>query len=176
MNASSPSSAHSGGRPPKFHEPSRPITVTLPEATLQSLSLIDPDRGRAIVKLTKHAVLSEGQPGKAVELVEFSEGIGLLVVASSAALRGISFLQLVEIAPSRFLVAIDPGHDFAAFELALTDALEEVPLDEMWDREVIEQLLMHMRSLRKASCVGLAGIVMVQLDSGAPRRRTRPHR
>jgi len=40
------------GRPRKFQEASRPVTVTLPQRTLELLSTFDEDRGRAIVKVT----------------------------------------------------------------------------------------------------------------------------
>src|SRR4029079_11482540 len=39
------------GRPRKFAQPSRPVTVTLPEDTLTRLGTIDADLGRAIVAL-----------------------------------------------------------------------------------------------------------------------------
>src|SRR5690606_34115626 len=38
------------GRPPKFREPSGPVTVTLPNRTLAQLRRIDADRAKAIVK------------------------------------------------------------------------------------------------------------------------------
>ena len=39
---------HPGGRPAKFAEPSRPVTVTLPERVLQLLAAVDADRAKAI--------------------------------------------------------------------------------------------------------------------------------
>ena len=39
------------GRPRKFTRPSRTITLTLPEDTLEALAGLDPDVGRAIVRL-----------------------------------------------------------------------------------------------------------------------------
>ena len=38
------------GRPAKFAEPSRPVTVTLPERILDLLAAVDSDRAQAIVK------------------------------------------------------------------------------------------------------------------------------
>ena len=51
-----PDKKNGGGRPPKFDEPSRPITLTLPESTLEGLRQIDADRGQAVVKLTRGAL------------------------------------------------------------------------------------------------------------------------
>ena len=45
-----------GGRPPKFKEPSGPVTVTLPKRTLDQLRSIDDDRAIAIVKAVDAAV------------------------------------------------------------------------------------------------------------------------
>ena len=84
----------------------------MPESTLRDLEQIDPDRGYAIVKLAKSALrLGEADP-PLVEIVEMAEKTGLIVVGPSRALREISFLHLVEVAPARYLLALDPGDDF----------------------------------------------------------------
>src|SRR5215471_1223002 len=95
-----------GGRPAKFSEPSRPVTVTLPERVLGSLARIDADRARAIVKATE-SVMRKSIEG--VELVEVAPGLGVIVVGPSDFLRKIDWLQLVEIAPARYLLSIPPG-------------------------------------------------------------------
>jgi len=40
------------GRPRKFDAPSRAVTLTLPETTLESLEAVDLDVSRAIVRVT----------------------------------------------------------------------------------------------------------------------------
>src|SRR5215813_253062 len=90
------------GRPPKFHEPRRPVTVTLPESTLARLASINADRARAIVKVTD-AAMPEGAKQEGVRVVEVSPGLGVIIVGPSQMLRKIQWLRLVEVAPTRFL-------------------------------------------------------------------------
>jgi hypothetical protein len=155
----------SGGRPAKFAEPSRPVTVTLPESTLKGLQHIDPDRGLAIVKLTQAALGKEGNGQPLVEIVEMASKTGLLVIGPSKFVKQIPFLYLVEIAPVRYLLALEPGHDFTSLEIALNDLLEVIPASEVRDRELIEQLLGHIKKLRKSERVSLAQVLFVKLDT-----------
>jgi hypothetical protein len=151
-----------GGRPPKFAEPSRPVTLTLPESTLTDLEQISPDRSRAIVELTKRVLRNNGTEKPLVEIVEMAKDTGLVVVGSSKALRRIPFLRLVEVAPARYLLAVDQGHDFHSLEIALIDALEDKK-DERRERELMTQLLKHIKGLRKARRVSTAEILFVRL-------------
>src|SRR5215813_2963652 len=96
------------GRPPKFPEARRPVTVTLPESTLVRLASIDPDRARAIVKLTDAATADHAKR-KPVELVEVSPGLCVILVGPSKLLQKIRWLRLVEVAPMRFLLTIPLG-------------------------------------------------------------------
>jgi hypothetical protein len=153
-----------GGRPRKFAEPSRPITLTLPESTLRELQDIDPDRGQAIVKLTKSVLRSDGAAQSLVEIVEMVADTGLVVIGPSRALRQISFLHLIEVAPARYLLALDPGHDFRTLEIAISDVLDDLPKGETREQQLIVQLLEHIRRLRKTERVSMAKILFVKLE------------
>ena len=153
-----------GGRPRKFAEPSRPITLMLPESTLRELQHIDPDRGHAIVKLTKRVLRSDGASQPLVEIVEMASDTGLVVIGPSRVLRQISFLHLIEVAPARYLLALDPGHDFRTLEIAINDVLDDVPEHEKRERELVLQLLEHIRKLRKTERVSMAEILFVKLN------------
>lgn len=98
-----------------------------------------------------------------VEIVEMAANTGLLVVGPSDALRRIPFLHLVEVAPARFLLALDPGNDFKTLEIAIHDVLEDVPQSEVRERELIRQLLEQMRDVRKTERVSMAEILFVKL-------------
>lgn len=154
-----------GGRPPKFSEPSRPITLTLPESTLEGLRLIDSDRGQAIVKLTQQALRENDQALPRVEIMEMAANIGMIVIGPSSALRRIPFLHLVEVAPARYLLALEPGNDFKNLEIAIHDVLEDVPEDDLRERELIAQLLQHIRNVRKSSRVRMAEILFVNIEN-----------
>lgn len=154
-----------GGRPPKFNEPSRPVTLTLPESTLRELEQIHPDRAQAIVKLTKKALRSDGSARPQVEVVEMSAGTGIIVVGPSPTLARIPFLHLVEVAPARFLMALDSGHDFKSLELAILDVLDDVPGPDKRERELIGSLLENIRNLRKNDRVSMAEVLLVRMDA-----------
>lgn len=158
-----------GGRPPKFTEPSRPITLTLPESTLEGLRLIDEDRGQAIVKLTQQALRSGDSAQPQVEIMEMAANIGVLIIGPSSALRRIPFLHLVEVAPARFLLALDPGNDFKNLEIAIHDVLEDVPENDERERALIAQLLQHIRNVRKNSRVRMAEILFVNIGDHTKR-------
>jgi hypothetical protein len=159
-----PPKKNNGGRPPKFDEPSRPVTLTLPESTLDGLSQIDSDRGQAIVKLTQNALRKNNADRPQVEIMEMAANIGLLIIGPSSALRRIPFLHLVEVAPARFLLAMDPGNDFKNLELAIHDVMEDVPEEDLRERQLIAQLLSHIRNVRKNERVRMAEILFVHID------------
>ena len=142
-----------GGRPPKFEEPCRPVTMTLPVRILEKLSVIDPDRTLAVVKATEAVMGRGGKPAKPVELVQMAPGKSLIVVGSSLALRQIPWLRLIEIAPTRYFLTIPSGTPIEALEVALADLAHdpEWPKNqrEMQVLEDLQQLIgQHRRSMR----------------------------
>ncbi len=111
------------GRPPKFQEPRRPVTMTLPERILNLLAEIDPDRATAVVKAAEAVAGSNAEKFKPVELVEMAPGKSLIVVGPSRALKKIPWLKLIEISRARYLLAIPSGTPIEAFEVSLHDLL-----------------------------------------------------
>jgi hypothetical protein len=136
------------GRPPKFRESRRPVTVTLPESTLARLAAINPDRARAIVKAVGAGVPPYAKHQKQVELVEVAPGVGIIVVGPSRYLKRIKWLRLVEIAPMRYLLTIPSGTAVDSLELAVVDLLGNVESLDEWERSILENLRDLMRTLR----------------------------
>lgn len=151
-----------GGRPPKFNEPSRPVTLTLPESTLKQLESVDADRAQAIVKLTQNA-FPPGSEREPVEIVTVNRQSGLIIVGANATLAKIPFLKLIEVALGRFLLAIDQGNDFRSLELALLDLIEEGKIDPA-DLPTIESLLNCIRTVRRTDQATEATILFVPTD------------
>ncbi len=152
---------HAGGRPPKFKEPSRPITVTLPERTLDLLATIDGDRARAIVK-SANAAMPEGKRGhRAIEVVTVLPGAGIILVGPSHYLRKISWLRLVEVAPQRFLLVLPSNTPPDSLEIELIDLLDDIPESETSERTMIKELQLHLRSFRRGHKVSKAEILFV---------------
>src|SRR5262249_29456524 len=136
------------GRPPKFTESRRPVTVTLPESTLDRLAAINPDRAQAIVKAVGTAVTVDAKNRKQVQLIEVTAGVGIILVGPSRHLKRIKWLRLVEIAPMRYLLTIPSGTAVDSLELALVDLLENVKSLDEWERSMLEQLRELMRTSR----------------------------
>jgi len=125
------------GRPPKFDEPCRPVTVTLPERTLEGLAAVDRDRARAIVTLVDSVLR---QDGSAVEVVEVAPGAAIILVPPSRSLLQIPWLKLAEVKPGRYLLTIAPGTAIATLEVAILDLLEGLEPGEDYERRTLEEL------------------------------------
>lgn len=160
------SSSRARGRPRKFGEPARPVTVTLPESTIAMLQHIDRDFATAIVKIMR-AAQAKVTDASLVEVVEMAEHTGLIVIGPSTALQRIPFLHLVEVGPGRYLLALDPGQDFRSLELAIQDVLDDGDIGSERERVMIAALIHQIRRMRKASQVRMAEILLVRLSATA---------
>lgn len=157
---------HPGGRPRKFPSPSRPITVTLPVETLTDLEGIDPDRAKAIVKATALAVHGADQTRKPVEMVTVGSGTGLIVIGPSHSLRRIPWLRVSEIAPTRYILSLQPGVSVDSLEVSLGDILESLPESDKRERELISQLRNLIQGLRRGHRVDRHEIILAKVPPG----------
>lgn len=170
MSAKATPKTQATGRPPKFAEPRRPVTVTLPERTLRQLALVDEDRAKAIVKVTDLAVEGRDPSTQGVRLVELTGGKSLIVVGRSRSLERIPWLRLVEIAPARFLLAIPSGTATESLEVALLDVLDGLPDEEREERALLERLRDLMRHGRQRDGVSKAELLLIDtVERGASR-------
>jgi hypothetical protein len=150
------------GRPPKFSEPGRPITVTLPQSTLDRLAAIDSDRGRAIVKAAEMAFPSEEGWDGLPQLVEVAPGVCVILVGPSRYLQEIAWLRLLEMAPSRFLLIIPSGTSIDSLELAVIDRLEEVGANEQREAAILQGLRSLIGTLRRGCELSKAELLLIQ--------------
>src|SRR3972149_10641897 len=150
---------HPGGRPPKFTDPSHPITITLPDRTLDQLPRIDADRAKAIVKAVDR-VLGRGawggRPLRQGQLVEIAPGASILVVPSNRSLRRLPWLRMIEVAPTRHLLAIVPGTPIERVEVALLDLLENARSSDPDEVDLLEVLRETIGTLRRGERISKA--------------------
>ncbi len=158
-----PTKQRSSGRPPKFEEARRPITVTLPERTLQQLSHIHADRARAIVKATTAALGFKSDTRPLVDVVEAYPGQALIIVGPSQRLREIDFLRLVEIAPARFLLVFSVGTSIDSLELIVGDILEHLAPEDAYERELLSELHKIIRHRRREKLITKAEILLIRI-------------
>ena len=128
------------GRPRKFEEPSRPVTVTLPASVLRKLALLNEDRARAIAQAVEGAVADETAATCPLQLVEVFKNQSLITISDCPALDCVTWLRRVKIAPGRYLLAIPPGMPTESLEVALVDLLDEKQRLSDTEFEVIRRL------------------------------------
>jgi hypothetical protein len=154
--------ARKRGRPPKFKQKGRPVTVTLPESTLARLAAIDADRSRAIVKATEAALPLAENSGKLPEIVEAAPGMGIILVGPSRCLRAIQWLKMIEVAPARYLLTIPTGTSIDSLELAVIDQMETLAEEDEWERAVLQRLRSIIATLRRGHEVSKAELLLIQ--------------
>ena len=157
MNTSKKS--RTAGRPPKFREDRRPVTVTLPVRVLETLKRINPDRAKAIVKLAD-SMESALRDRKPVEIVEMAPHRGLIVVADSALLRSIEGLRLIEITPTRYLITVKTGLSVESIEVQIQDMIEEA-IGAPEEIDLLKELLHHIRHQRRRNAVSKEELLII---------------
>jgi hypothetical protein len=150
------------GRPPKFTEPRHAVTMTLPERILDRLAEIDPDRTRAVVKVTEAVTGMGGGPFKPVQLVEMAPGKSLIVVGPCKVLKQIPRLKLIEITRARYLLTVPSGTPVEALEVDLRDLLHSSDIQKS-EREtaVLGELLNLIGQQRRTQRLSKAEILII---------------
>lgn len=153
-----------GGRPAKFSEPSRPITITLPERILSLLVTVNPDRAKAITSVVD-SLLSSGEKNKKLfEVRKVSNEKAIILVGHSNYLSRIPWLRLIEVGPARNIISIKSGTSIESMEVAVQDLLDEVPVSELHEREILEALIKNIRSSRRSKKSIKEEILFVEFD------------
>lgn len=149
------------GRPPKFQEESTPITVTLPRRILNKISLVDGDRAKGIVKCVESFFRKdEGQIP--VQIQNVSECSGLIVVGSAKSLQKISWLKMIEIAPSKFLLSVPPGTAVESLEIAVEDLIDDLSHENLEEKDMLVDLHRKIRHYRRKKNVTKGEILLVK--------------
>jgi hypothetical protein len=155
------------GRPRKFDEPTRVVTLTLPESVIDGLSRIHADLGRAVVGLVDKR---NATARPAAELVVFGSR-AVISVRPSASLERRLGIELVPLPDGRALISFDTPQSVADLELRLHDTLEEPDLGGD-DRRVFEAIRDILRDARRSKDVSLVrrNIIVLETATGARRR------
>ena len=152
------------GRPPKFKEDRKPVTITLPQRTLHELETIDLDRAKAVVKCVDNLLHKAWLNTKRVEIVRISKDTGLIIVGPSQKLKKIPWLRLIEIAPCRFLLAVPTGTAIEILELAIMDLIENLPWDEIAEHSLLTDLREKISEHRRTDGVSKGEILYIHMD------------
>jgi len=153
------------GRPRKFSRPSRTVTLTLPDDVIERLGAIDPDLGRAVVRI---AMSHEPQAAASVVDVATFGGRAVILVPPARRLAALPGVELVPIADGRMLIALEEPLSEEAFELLVRDALEDGSLKGP-DRELFANLARVLREARVETRVTLRRILVLRARAGSRR-------
>lgn len=153
------------GRPPKYDEPSSPITVTLPFRILCELEKVDGDRGKAIVKCVEGMTETSLHHQKRVEIIKISNDAGMIVIGPCRCLESVPWLRLVEIAPARFLLSIPTGTSVTSLEVAIMDLIENQAAENDYEKGLLEDLRQCISHHRRQEIVTKGEVLFVDLDS-----------
>jgi hypothetical protein len=155
------------GRPRKFNAPSRAVTLTLPEQVLGTLSAVDRDVSRAIVRLTHREAAKRPHPP--AELVRFGRR-AVIVVSPTRTLEQRTGVFLVPIPDGRALISFDDSITIATLELKVRDALDDRKLS-VGDRRIFESVHEVLHAARTNGEVVLHERKIIVLESRVRRNR-----
>jgi hypothetical protein len=151
------------GRPKKFDEPSRAVTVTLPDSVIKGLAAIHEDRAMAIAEACQNNVF-RGEHPISVEVVQAGPGRGLILVGTSKYLDRLDCMRLVRITPERHLITVKARTPIASVEIALRDLLDSIPLSDEWERKMVASLATLFRRTRQLKVMHKEEILIIPHD------------
>lgn len=138
---------------------------------LAALATLDPDLGRAIVRLAQP--LLGDRPRPPAELATFGRH-SVIVVNPSPSLEKRTGVELIHLPDGRALISFDRSRTIPGLELMIADALEDPSLPDE-DREVFEAIADILKSARRSQTIELLQrhvIVLETRRAPAPLRRS----
>lgn len=153
-----------GGRPRKFSEKTMPVTMRLPLSAIESLSKIDSDRTKAVVKLAEAAAGDIAQDAS-VQKLSISSSEALITIPNCPHLRSIPWLRFIEIAPGKNLLSVRKGIPIEKLEVTLEDVLDSAGDLDDFERSTLENLLECIRAPRRNQTVQTEEILLVGVHS-----------
>lgn len=127
------------------------MTLTLPEHVLEALTALDPDLGRAIVRLAQ-PLLAE-RPHLPAELATFGRH-SVIVVNPTKTLEKRTGVELLHMPDGRALISFAQPMTIPGLELVIADALEDKSLPPA-DREVFAAIGSILKAARRSETVVL---------------------
>jgi hypothetical protein len=143
--------------------------VTLPDHVLEALATLDPDLGRAIVRLAQPLV--GDRPHPPAELATFGRH-SVIVVKPSRTLERRTGIDLLHLPDGRALISFERSMTIPGLELAIADALDDPGLAAE-DRDVFDAVAGILSSARRSNNVALLQRHVIVLET---RRRPAPSR
>jgi hypothetical protein len=135
--------------------------LTLPDHVLEALTALDPDLGRAIVRLAQ-PLLAE-RPHPPAELASFGRH-SVIVVKPSRTLEKRTGVELVHLPDGRALISFDRAMTIPGLELIIEDSLEDTSLPTA-DREIFDAIGTILKAARRSDSVVLLQRNIIVLET-----------
>jgi hypothetical protein len=161
------------GRPPKYGRPARLVAVTLPNDVVDWLASVDPDVGRAVVRLHDLMVARRGprERDPAIlrpELVDVGDGRALIVVNPDL-VQGLNGVAAIPFGEARAFLALEPSWTKADLELSVVDALDHGIADTK-RRVALTEFRDQLRAWRTDGALTLDTRTIIVVGKRAKRR------
>jgi hypothetical protein len=128
------------------------------------LRWIDADRAKAIVKAVDGAVSHWQDAKPQVDVLEMAPNTGLVVVPAHPSLNNFGWLKMIQIAPARYLLAIEPGTPIERVEVSLMDLIDEAG-HAPYEVPVLEMLRATLGRLRRDGKVSRAEVLLIDIEN-----------
>ena len=162
MPVASSDVARRRGRPRKFTERSRAVTLTLPETVISALADVDHDLSRAVVRVAQTELAKRRYPS--VELATFGRR-AVIVVNPTRTLEQRTGVLLVPMPDGRALISFDESMTPARLELLIQDELDDPDLSAE-DAEIFASIREMLRGARLSKGVTLRQHHIMVLEYG----------
>jgi len=160
------------GRPQKFGRPSRAVTLTLPDDVIASLTGVDHDISRAVVRLTQ-PLLKDVVTRPPAELSKYGDS-AVIVTRRLPALNRMPGVSLVPLPDGRALISLDDRMSVHEFELKLCDAIDGSTDLEPWERSAMSSIREILKSARLSKGITVHQRNIIVLQSNRRRRIAEP--
>lgn len=148
------------GRPRKFMQPSRAVTLTLPESVIAALESVDHDLSRAVVRISQREITKRPHPP--AELAIFG-GRAVIVVNPTRTLERRTGVLLIPLSDGRALISFDESMTAARLELKIQDELEDRALPSE-DAQIFASISELLKDARRSKSVSLRQKSIILLE------------
>lgn len=142
--------------------------MTLPDEVIDTLSAIDSDLSRAVVRIAQPQLAKRPHPP--AELTAFGRR-AVIVVNPSRTLEERTGVVLVPLSDGRALISFDEPMSIAALELRIQDAIDDPRMSER-DAEVFAEVGRLLRDARRATDITVEARHIIVLESQRSKRKT----
>ena len=132
------------------------------------LSAVDPDLGRAIVRLTERTVKPRAHTVRPAEIAAYGTH-AVILVNPAKTLKRLPGVQLVPVGNGRALISLEHSNSIAQFELNVRDEVQRGEMNDI-ERQTLETIAEILQKARRSPGVTIEERTIIVFES----KRQRP--